>query len=123
MGRADRVPERRSVDHCGELELVATGHEDACDVVEAAHQVGVVRVFPRLRTGCKDVCGSERAERRVVHLDHLGSERGRSGYDGDLGAPASGTVDERPEHGSLPELVLGTADREKRTGCNGFMLS
>ena len=100
VGGRDRVAERCAVDDCGELELVAAGHEDAGHVVEQADEGRVVGVLAALRACGEDVLRPEPAEEGVVHLDDLGTERGRGGDDRDLGVRAAGeTRTWRARHG------------------------
>ena len=114
VGADDGVAERRAADDRGQLELVATGHEDAGGVVDEGDQVGVVRVVAALGPHGRDVAGPEPPEQRVVHLDDLVAEarRGRDDHEARVG-PAAGR-DEVLEDRASAELVLGAADDHQR---------
>ena len=109
-------PNGGAVDDRGQLELVAAGHEDAGDVVEQADARRVLGLLAALRPRRRRprrrrACGTARRTPRRSR------GRARSGRDdGDPGVGAAGAGDELLEHGAPAELVLGTADRDERSG-------
>ena len=59
--------------------------------------------------------GAELAEQRVVHLDHLGAERGRRGDHRDPGVLAAAGGHELLEDRASAELVLSSSDDHERS--------
>ena len=109
----DGVAERRAGDDRGELELVATGHEDAGRPVELRDDVGVGGLLAVLGPDAEHLGRTELVEQGVVDVDDLRAERGRGRDHRDPGVRAAGALHELGEHGALAELVLGSADDEQ----------
>ncbi len=112
-GLDDGVGERRTGDDRGQLELVATGHEDAGRSVELSHDVGGGGLGAVLGTDAVHLRGTELVEQRGVDVDDLGAQRGRRRDHRDPRVGAAGALHELGEHGALAELVLGSSDDEQ----------